>query len=77
MRDDEESIGACFYTERSDIASVTEALRTAGWSVTRSEMGYRPEETTTLDAERLEAAEAFLEAIDDHDDCHSIYTTLA
>jgi YebC/PmpR family DNA-binding regulatory protein len=74
---DEESTGARFYTERSDLDAVTQALRAAGWSVTQSEMGYRPKETTELDPERRREAETFLEAIDDHDDCHRLYTTLA
>jgi YebC/PmpR family DNA-binding regulatory protein len=76
-QNDDDSTGARFYTERGDLDAVTQTLRAAGWSITQSEMGYRPKETTTLEAGRREAAEAFLEAIDDHDDCHRIYTTLA
>jgi YebC/PmpR family DNA-binding regulatory protein len=74
---DEEGTGARFYTERADLDAVTQALRAAGWSVTQSEMGYRAKETVALPAEKRAACEAFLEAIDDHDDCHRIYTTLA
>ncbi len=74
---DEDSTGARFYTERSDLDVVTQALRAAGWSVTTSEMGYRPKETTNLDPTKRQEAETFLEAIDEHDDCHRIYTTLA
>jgi YebC/PmpR family DNA-binding regulatory protein len=74
---EEDSTGARFYTERTDLDAVTQSLRAAGWSVTLSEMGYRPKETTALDPEKRQAAEAFLETIDDHDDCHRLYTTLA
>jgi YebC/PmpR family DNA-binding regulatory protein len=73
----EDVTGARFYTERGDLDGVTHALRSAGWSVTQSEMGYRPKETTVLEPEKRAAVETFLEHIDDHDDCHRIYTTLA
>lgn len=75
--DDEEGTGARFYTERADLDAVTQALRAAGWSVTQAEMGYRAKETVELPADKRASCEAFLEAIDDHDDCHRIYTTLA
>jgi len=70
----EEGTGARFFTEPTDLDSVTSALRSAGWSVTLSEMGYRPKEKTQLEPERRLALENFLEAIDDHDDCHRIYS---
>ena len=53
------------------------ALKAAGWSVTTSEMGYRPKDKVTLSSEQRSEVESFLEAIDDHDDCHRIYTALA
>jgi len=70
----EEGSGATFYTEPGDLDSVTGALRAAGWSVTLSEMGYRPKEKAQLSAEQRQKLESFLEHIDDHDDCHRIYT---
>ncbi len=72
----EDSSGARFFTSPTDLDSVTAALRTAGWSVTQSEMGYRPKEKLTLAADDQAALEKFLDAIDDHDDCHRIYTAL-
>ncbi|MCC7012795.1 MAG: YebC/PmpR family DNA-binding transcriptional regulator [Planctomycetes bacterium] len=68
--------GARFYTSPSDLDSVTLALRKAGWSVTQSEMGYRPKEKMQLDGEAQASFEKFVESIDDHDDCHRIYTAL-
>jgi YebC/PmpR family DNA-binding regulatory protein len=73
----EDVLGARFYTDRGDLDSVTSALRAAGWSVTLSEMGYRPKEKVELPAEKRQAMESFLESIDDHDDCHRIYTALS
>jgi transcriptional/translational regulatory protein YebC/TACO1 len=73
----EDHCGARFFTEPSDLDAVSRALKAAGWSVTTSEMGYRPKDKLTLSAEQRGEVEEFLEAIDDHDDCHRIYTTLA
>ncbi|MBM3978507.1 MAG: YebC/PmpR family DNA-binding transcriptional regulator [Planctomycetes bacterium] len=72
----EEASGARFYTERADLDAVAQALRSIGWSVTLAEMGYKPKETVSLAPDKRAACEAFLEEIDDHDDCHRIYTTL-
>ena len=44
----DEGTGARFFTEPTDLDSVTSALRSAGWSVTTSEMGYRPKEKAQL-----------------------------
>lgn len=68
--------GARFLTERADLDAVTKGLREAGWSVTTSEMGYVPKETTDLPPEQRKEVEEFLERIDDQDDVHRIYTTL-
>ena len=70
----EESSGARFYTQPADLDLVTNALRSAGWTVSQSEMGYRPKEKSPLAPEQRLAHEEFLERIDDHDDCHRIYT---
>src|SRR5262245_57521971 len=70
----EEGSGGRFFTEPGDLDAVTKALGGAGWSVTTSEMGYRPKERARLTGEEREALESFLEPIDDHDDCHRIYT---
>ncbi|HLU40375.1 MAG TPA: YebC/PmpR family DNA-binding transcriptional regulator [Planctomycetota bacterium] len=68
--------GARFYTERADLDAVAKVLRGAGWSVTTAEMSYVPKETVQLTAEQRAEVEQFLEAIDDHDDVHRIYTAL-
>jgi transcriptional/translational regulatory protein YebC/TACO1 len=73
----EDSTGARFFTDRTDLDAVTGALRAAGWTVTTSEMGYVPKDKVQLPADQRLEVEEFLEAIDDHDDCHRIYTSLA
>jgi YebC/PmpR family DNA-binding regulatory protein len=68
--------GARFLTERGDLESVTVTLRKAGWSVTASDLGYVAKDPVDLPAEQRADVVAFLEAIDDHDDVHRIYTAL-
>jgi len=68
--------GARFFTDLADLDAVTKSLREAGWSVTASEMGYIPKDTMDLPAEERKEVEEFLEAIDDQDDVHRIYTAL-
>ncbi len=75
--DNEESTSARFFTERADLDTVTKALRKAGWSVTLSEMGYVAKDKVTLEPEQRKVVEEFLDAIDEHDDCHRIYTALS
>jgi YebC/PmpR family DNA-binding regulatory protein len=73
----EEQCGARFFTEPTDLDAVARALKAAGWKVTTFEMGYRPKDKVELSGEARTEVEEFLEAIDDHDDCHRIYTSLA
>lgn len=69
--------GGRFFTDRTDLDAVTSALRSSGWSVTLSEVGYVAKERMDLPEAERKDVEAFLEAIDDHDDVHRIYTALA
>lgn len=68
--------GARFFTERTDLDTVTKALRAAGWSVTLSEVGYVPKEKVQLEPAARAEVEAFLAAIDDNDDVHRIYAAI-
>ena len=72
----EEQTGARFFTERTDLDTVTAALRGAGWSVTTSELGYIPKDAVEVGPAERKDVEDFLEAIDDHDDVHRIWTAL-
>ncbi|MBK7641884.1 MAG: YebC/PmpR family DNA-binding transcriptional regulator [Planctomycetes bacterium] len=69
-----EGRGARFYTQPTVLDAVTTELRKAGWSITQSELGFRPKEKAELTPEQRAAHEDFLERIDDHDDSHRIYT---
>ncbi|MEZ6016084.1 MAG: YebC/PmpR family DNA-binding transcriptional regulator [Planctomycetota bacterium] len=69
-----EGSGGRFYTDPKELDVVASMLRAAGWSVTAAEMGYRPKERAQLSPEDQQGLEDFLEPIDDHDDCHRIYS---
>jgi YebC/PmpR family DNA-binding regulatory protein len=69
-----EGCGARFYGSPAALDALTGALRQAGWVVSLAEVGYRPKERAALSPEQRAAHEDFLERIDDHDDCHRIYT---
>jgi YebC/PmpR family DNA-binding regulatory protein len=71
---DEDGSAARFFTEPTDLDTVTSALRKSGWSVTQAEMGYRAKEKTALTPEKKASLEAFLETLDDHDDTHRVYS---
>ena len=73
----EGQIGARFLTDLTDLDAVTKTVRQGGWSVTTSEMGYIAKDSVSVTDEQRAEVEAFLEAIDDHDDVHRIYTALA
>ncbi len=70
------SSGGRFFTDRTDLDTVTKALRESGWSVSAAELGYVAKEPIDLPSEQRIEVEAFLEAMDDHDDVHRIYTAL-
>jgi YebC/PmpR family DNA-binding regulatory protein len=73
----EEGVGGRFFTDPGDLDAVTKALTEAGWSVTASEIGYRPKEPMDLGEAEREEVEEFLAALDDNDDVHRIYAALA
>jgi len=70
-------VGATFFTEVSDLATVTNALNAAGWKVTTSELGFKPKNLVELAGEQLKETQEFLGAIDDNDDVHRVYAALA
>jgi len=68
--------GARFITERTATAAVTTWLKSNGWNVVTSEIGYVAKNFPTLtDEQRAEAGE-FLQAIEEHDDVHRVWTAI-
>jgi YebC/PmpR family DNA-binding regulatory protein len=73
----EEEGHTLFLSEATDMDIVCRALPTYGFTVLSAKLGYRPKNTVSLsDAER-EEVEAFLAALDGHDDVQNIYVGLA
>jgi len=69
-----------FITETTDLDSVQKALPTQGFTVTSAKIGYTPKNpvsAASLSAEALAEVEAFLDAIDGHDDVQNVYVGLA
>lgn len=72
------STGARFFCETTDLDAVNKALAAQGWVITLSEMSYLAKnKVEPSDAEKKKEVIEFLQAIDDHDDVHRIYTALA
>ncbi|UQY35342.1 YebC/PmpR family DNA-binding transcriptional regulator [Pseudomonas fulva] len=67
-----------FITEPTDLDLVSRALPEQGFTVNSANLGYRPKNpVTSLTPEQREEVEAFLEAIDNHDDVQNVYVGLA
>jgi YebC/PmpR family DNA-binding regulatory protein len=68
--------GARFITDRTATAAVTTWLKENGWSVVTSEIGYVAKNFPTLtDEQRAEVGE-FLQALEEHDDVHRVWTAI-
>jgi len=68
--------GARFITDRTATAAVTSWLKENGWKVVTSEIGYVAKTFPTLtDEQRAEAGE-FLQALEEHDDVHRVWTAI-
>lgn len=70
---EEDALGARFLCERTELHSVSEWLKSHGWSVITSEMGYVAKNYPELDeSERNEVGE-FLHALEDNDDVQRVW----
>jgi YebC/PmpR family DNA-binding regulatory protein len=69
-------IGARFLCDTTDLDAVTKYLAQQGWVVTQSEMSYIVKNPVELPDDQKKEVTEFLNAIDDHDDVHRIYTAL-
>ena len=67
---------ARFFTQPAELNNVTQALKSAGWTVTTTELSYRPKDYPELTDAQREEVTAFLQAIDDHSDVHRIHAAI-
>ncbi len=68
-----------FYTDPVDLDAVTRALPDQGFEVQSAKLGYKPKnpvDPSTLNAAQLAEVEAFLAALDAHDDVQELYVGL-
>lgn len=69
-------LGARFTCDRADLDAVSKFLQQAGWTVTAVEMGYVAKNSVAITPVQRAEVEEFLNAIDEHDDVHRLYTAL-
>ena len=65
-----------FLTDVTDLYTVADALRAAGWNVGSAELGYHPKDPVALEGEALTEVENFLEKLEDHDDVQKLHVAL-
>ena len=76
----EEEGTSLFLTEHADLDRVSRALPAYGFNVLSAKLGYKPKNpvnAASLSDADLEEVEAFLAAIDAHDDVQNVYVGLA
>ena len=76
----EEEGTTLFLTDAADLDIVSRALPAQGFNVVSAKLGYKPKnpvDPASLSASGLEEIEAFLSAIDAHEDVQEIYVGLA
>ena len=76
----EEGGASLFLTDPADLDLVSRALPAQGFSVLSAKLGYKPKnpiDTASLSTGELEEVEAFLAAIDAHDDVQTVFVGLA
>jgi YebC/PmpR family DNA-binding regulatory protein len=69
-----------FITDPADVDLVSKALPDHGFTVLANQLAYRPKNPVipaNLSPEQLEEVEAFLAALDEHDDVQNLYAGLA
>ena len=69
-----------FITDPADLDLVSKALPEQGFTVLANQLAYRPKNPVnpaSLSAAQLEEVEAFLAALDEHDDVQHLYAGLA
>ncbi len=69
--------GARFFCDPKDLDMVSKGVTQLGWTVSACEISYIAKSMVQLNEEQKKETVDFLNAIDDHDDVHRIYTALS
>ena len=67
---------ARFFCDRPTLDAVAKYLSNAKWAITTSEMSYIAKTLVELPTEQRKEVVEFLNALDEHDDVHRLYTAL-
>jgi YebC/PmpR family DNA-binding regulatory protein len=65
-----------FFLPIEKIEQVRIALGKRGWTITKSEPSYKPNQITELTPEQKKEVEEFLFEVDEHDDTYRVHATL-
>lgn len=69
--------GFRFYTEPTDLDTVSKALTARGWIVAAMHLGWRPKNPVALEDSARAEIEKFLSDLDEDDDVQQVYAGLA
>jgi YebC/PmpR family DNA-binding regulatory protein len=67
---------ARFFCAAADLEAVGRALKAARWTLTTSELSYRPKSCPDLAESEREEVTRFLQALDDHPDVHRVHAAM-
>jgi YebC/PmpR family DNA-binding regulatory protein len=65
-----------FFTQLDQLETVRSNLTKRGWTITKSEPSFKPNQITELTPEQKKEVEEFLFEIDEHDDTYRVHATL-
>ena len=65
-----------FYGSPEDLKTIEHAMTARGWSVSTSELSFKPKNITELNEEQKKDVLEFMQLLDDCDDTHRIHCTL-
>jgi YebC/PmpR family DNA-binding regulatory protein len=66
-----------FFTEPTDLDTVSKALTERKWTVTSAALIWKAKNPVTVDGDKRAEVEAFLSALDEDDDVQNLYVALA
>jgi YebC/PmpR family DNA-binding regulatory protein len=75
-KQEDDGQGARFFTQITQLDTVTKALEKGGWKISQAELGYAAKNFTEINDTQKKDVIDFLHEIDDDDDVHRVYAAL-
>ncbi len=66
-----------FYGAPEDTDAIRNSLQKMGWEITAAELSYKPKNMTELNEEQKKEVRELLEELDENEDSHRLYATIA